>query len=337
MAQNNVIAGAALARGIRNEFANTWQRRYQGLQERLSRSMELAIKSDKIEELWGYFETAPYPQRRPFGEEVPSKPFRARNFTTENFSWDMSVTWRKSDRLFDQLKSLDRQARQGGENFATLPERVFFQMLLATIDPLLLPSIPNAPDGVPIYSALDGDGANRFGVAGGNRETGVDFTTGEGVRTGIINGFERIGQFLDPEGQPAFDPGIIDEGMTIYYPISRSKEFREAVMQGVTQQKITGTAGADVSVSAAVSNVIGDSGMMIRLVGTSRITVDQAFMFLDGFEPKPIFEHVALPLEETVQVEENSDIARKTKQEGVFWNSFRGYGKNLPLGTVRLS
>lgn len=334
---NPVIAGAALARAIRNNFDNTWQTRYRGLQDRLSAAMEMGIQSDKISEVYGYFERPPYPERRDYGDPVVSRPFRARNFETENVSWDISVTWKQEDRLFDQLRGLEAQARLAGENFATLAERVMFQIILAAADPRLLAVIPNAPDGAPIYSATDGGGAARFGIAGGNTVTGVDFTTGQGLRDGLFGVLEQFGGFLDTEGQPAMDPGVIDAGLTVYYPITRTREFREAVQQGVTAQKIPGTGVGDEATAAGVTNVILDSGMSITLVGTSRITVDNAFCFLNEHAPKPLFEQVALPLQENVQVEENSDIARRTKEEGVFWQTIRGYGVNLPLGTIRMS
>ena len=326
MPANHVIAGPALARGLKNTFDNTWMRRYDGLQSRLGRVMEMGIQSTLITELYGYFETAPYPRFRKYGDAVESKPFRARTYEVENFSWDISIQWKQEDRIFDQLRGLERMARQAGENFATLPERIFFQIIRGASDPLLLPVIPGAPDGASIYSATDGSGSARFGVTGGNIVTGSGVATPDAVRSDFFDGLERFSQFQDPEGQPALDAGVIDGPVMIFFNVANWKVFAEAFVQGFTLQG-----------GAAVTNVVLDSGVSVTLVPTQRLTDNDWYMFLENADPKSIFEQVAKPLTEVVQVEENSDISRRTKEEAIFWNTLRGYGVNLPLGTVQIN
>jgi len=339
MAVNAVISGDALARGLRNEFANTWQRRYDGLKDRLGSVMELGVPSDKFEELYGYYETAPYPRRRPWGEAVPSKPFRARNFAVENVAWSISVEWYKHQRLFDQLRDLERAARQAGENFATLGERILFQILTGGSDAALLGTIPTAPDGATLFSATDGSGSDRFGTTGGNviaTGSAAGVGTSEAVRSDFFDGLERMAQFQDPEGQPALDAGIIDQGVTIAFNVANLKVFREAFEQGYTLQKIAGTSTTDISTAAAVTNVIMDSGMAVTLVPTQRLTDDDWFMWLNAHDPKPVFEQVAQPLEEYYEDESNSDRARRLKLEGIYWEAIMGYGVNLPLGIMKV-
>ena len=323
---NQIIAGDALARALSSRFRNTWQRRHKGLEADLGRFMELGISSDKFEEIYGYDEVAMYPERRPWGQDVASKPHRFRNFTVQNVAWDSNVEWFKHHRLFDQLKVLERSARRAGVNYGTLPERVAFQIIQGTTDRKLLGTIPNAPDGVGIYSALDGDSSNRFQVSGGNIESGTGIGSSAAVRTDVFNAIERIGSFLDPEGEPAFDPGVIDQGITVLFGIANTQVVREAFVQART-----------LDGGAAVTNITQDSGMQFHLVPSARITNNAIFVFIDEMDPKPIFEQVAQPLDEQIQVEENSDIARKSKREGIFWETIRGYGVNLPLGTVRIT
>ncbi len=323
---NPIIAGDTLARALSSRFRNTWQRRHKGLQGDLGRFMDLGIGSDKFEEIYGYGEVAMYPQRRPWGEDVVSKPHRFRNFTVANVAWDANVEWLKHHREFDQLKDLERSARRAGDNFATLPERVAFQIMLGTADPKLLGTIPNAPDGAALYSATDGASADRFQVSGGNIIAGTGVGSSAAVRTDVFNALERIGAFLDPEGEPAFDPGILDQGVTLIYGIANKKVLAEAFQQGRT-----------LDGGAAVSNIVMDSGMQFKLIPSARITNNRIHVFIDQMDPKPLFEQVAKPLDEQIQVEENSDIARKSKREGIFWETYRGYGVNLPLGTVRIT
>lgn len=324
---NPVIGGDALARGLSSQFRNTWQRRFRGLRENLGRMMELGIGSDKFEEIYGYFETPPYPRRRPWGEDVTSKPFRARNFTVENVAWDSHVEWFKHHRLFDQLRDLERMAREAGVNFATLAERVFFQIIQGTTDNDLLQTIPNTPDGAGIYSATDGAGADRFLISGGNTLAGGGVGSSEAFRVDVFNALERIAGFKDPEGEPAIDPGLIDQGVSIVFGITNLKFMREAFIQSRTLEG-----------GAAVTNVAMESGMKISLIPSARITANNnIYVFVDAIEVKPVFEQVAQPLDEQIETEANSDIARRSKREGIFWETIRGYGVNLPLGTCRIT
>lgn len=336
MTISTVVGGDALARGLRNEFGNTWKRRYNGIKDKLKSCMEFGIPSDKFEEIFGYFESAPYPRRRPWGEEVPTKPFRARNFKVQNKAWDIAVEWHKHHRTFDQLRQLEQQARQAGENYGTLDERVFFQFLTGASDVTLLDVIPSAPDGAVLYATTAG-GSDRFGISGGNIEPGTGVLTAAAIRTDFFNGVERFARFQDPEGQPAMDAGVIDQGLMIFFNVTNSQVFREAFWQTYTFQKSTGTSTSDTSSAAAVTNVILDSGMKVTLCPTQRITDDDWFIFLTGFEPKPIFQMVAQPLEEHIEVEDNSDRSRRVKIEGIYWEAVHGYGGNLPLGTVKVN
>lgn len=321
-----IIAGDALARGLRSKFRNTWQRRHRGLEADLARFMELGLNSDKFEELYGYDEVAMYPERRPYGQDVASKAHRYRNFTVQNVSWASKVEWFKHHRIFNQLDGIEKSARRAGVNYGTLPERVAYQIIQGTTDRKLLGTIPNAPDGVGIYSATDGDGGARFQVTGGNIEAGTGVGSSAAVRKDVFNALERIGAFLDPEGQPAFDPGVIDSGVTLLHGIKNTQVVREAFKQSRT-----------LDGGAAVTNVTQDSGMQFRILPSARITTDSIYVFIDAMDPKPIFEQVAMPLDEQIQVEENSDIARTSKREAIFWETLRGYGVNLPLGTCRIT
>jgi hypothetical protein len=331
MAITAAITGDALARGLRQEFRTTWRRRFQGMRDAIGTVMELGVPSDKYEELYGYYETAPYPRRRAWGDEVQSKGFRARNYTVANLAWDSSVQWYKHQRLFDQLKDLERAARAAGDNFATLDERVFYQIMQATADNNLLETIPNTPDGAALYSALDGDGDDRFGVSGGNVITGgAGIATSDDIRTDLFAALTRIAQFQDTEGQPAVDPGIIDEGVCIFYNVANEKVFREAFEQGRTLQVVSGEG------VGAVTNIIHDSGMRVTLKPSQRITNDKWYVYVQNFDLKAIFSQEAQALEEFMQLESNSDIARSKKLEGIFWEAIRGFGVNIPLATVKV-
>ncbi|MCH7687710.1 MAG: hypothetical protein IH899_13670, partial [Planctomycetes bacterium] len=77
----NPIQGAeALTPAIRSNFADTYRKKYNGILIGMAAVMELALPSDKFQEVYGYPETAMYPQRVPDGEGMPSKSHRYRSY-----------------------------------------------------------------------------------------------------------------------------------------------------------------------------------------------------------------------------------------------------------------
>lgn len=328
-----VIAGDALARGLSSVFSETWRKRYEADRAALSPVMAFGVPGQGLySPLFGYFESAPYPRRVPFGQSSPSVPFRARNYTVSQLRWAVDVKWQAEDRKFDQLGKLQSMARQAGTNFGTLAERVFFQILTATADTLLLPAIPNAPDGAALFS-----GAARFGVATGNIVTGTGIATAQAIREDFFNAIELFSRFQDPQGQPALPRDAHRQGVTVFYNVVNEQVFREAFVQGRPIQFLAGVDATSPRGVAAVTNVIMDSGQEVRLWPTQRITDNDYVVALNGYDTKPIFEVVETELEENVQVPENSDISRSTREEGIFYNSIRTYGVNLPLGIVQVN
>jgi len=323
----SVIAGDALARGLRNTFAHTYKQTFDGMSAELGKWISLGVPSDKIQELFGYFESAPHPSRRGYGDPVKEKGFRARNYTVDNVSWDLSITWQQHQRLFDQLRDLEAQAHMGGQNFARLPERVFFQYLAESTNVDLLASLPNAPDGAAIFSTTDGASADRFGVSGGNLLTGSGITTAVKIRDDYHDAIAQFLQFQDTEGQPMVDPSDIQgAGVTVIYAPEHLQIFKESFIQART-----------VDGSNTPSNVLLDAGDKITLVASPYISGDDWFVLQNAPQVPLLVQTDAMSLTETVQTVDNSDIARTTKKEGVFWQAIQGYGLNLPLGAIKVN
>ena len=200
------------------------------------------------------------------------------------------------------------------------------QIIQGTTDFTLLDVIPNAPDGAALFSATDGGGAPRFGVAGGNVVTGSGVVTPDNIRTDFFEALERMASFVNPKGEPALDPTIIDQGVCLIYGIGNTKVVREAFVQGRSVQVTQNVGGTENVAATTPTNIILDSGIPVRLKGTSR----------NNFNPKPIFSQVVEALSENTETESNSDRARRTKIEGIFWDAIKGYGVNLPLGAVQI-
>jgi hypothetical protein len=324
-----VVASNVLTAGLRADFWDTYERTYEGIKARLANVMQLDVPSDKLTEIYGYFQSAPYPRRWIRGEEMPNKAFKSVQFSVTNLDWAQRVSWHENDRQDDMTKSLRDRAQAAGEHFATLDERVFFQINNNSTDLDLLPSIPNAADGAALYSATDGDGSDRFGVSGGNIQSGAGVGSPVAIRSDFFKGIQKFRQFQDTEGQPLWDDSVIDSGYTVFFNVTNWQVFAEAFQQGRT----VAATGAS---TAAVTNIIMDAGLRVELVPTQRITGNDWFVYLKGARKKAIFKQNRQPLREWFATMDNSDQARNTKIEYMQWEARYGYGILLPYQAVKI-
>jgi len=325
-----VLAAATLTNGLLSTFSTAYRQQYEGMKENLGRVMDLGLPSVHAQELYAYFKSAPYPRRWERGSTISSKAFASVGFSVTNYDYGLEIGWHKNDREDDVTKSLFDQAQQGGRNWGTLMERFFFECVNASAD--LLPAIPNAPDGAAMYSATDGASAARFGVTGGNIETGGGVASGDAVRADFWSSVARFSQMQDTEGQPLWDKSFLDAGYVVIYGSANEEVFREAFLQGRT------AIGANTATSnAAVTNTILESGLSINLWPTQRITDNDWYVFAVGAQHKAVFEQTRQPLETHEQHMDNSDVARKTKEESVQWDSRHGVGVFLPYQTVKVN
>jgi len=314
---NPVVAGNILAAGLRAEFANTYGPTYTAVKERLSSVMELGIPSDKAVEIFGYLESSPYPQRWVDGENIPSRNFLSRQFSVTNWTWGMQVKWKINDRQDDQTRSLFDQARAAGDHWATLPERLFFQILTSTADATLLPAIPNAPDGLALFAA------NRFGLGAGNIVATGGVATTAAVQANFFGAIAAFGQFQDTEGQPLWGQDKLDQGFTVIYNVANQQVFTQAFMQNLVQ----GTA-------AAPSNVIMNAGLNVTLWPTQRITNNSWYIFMKGAPKKPIFELIRQPLQEHAATMDTSDFVKQTRVEYIQWDSRGSASVAVPYAAI---
>ena len=321
-----IVTANTLTAGIRADFAQAYKSAYSASKERLQSVMDMGIPSDKLPEIYAYFESAPYPRIWNRGDAIPRDAFESVQFNVTNKDWAIRVEWHENDREDDLTRSLMQRARDSGANFATLPERVFFQVLTGATSNDLLQAIPNAPDGAALFSATDGAGDDRFGFSGGNIVTGTGVASSAAVRNDAFNAMEALRSFQDTEGQPLWPDELLDQGFQIIYPVGNDEVFREAFIQGRTLEG-----------GAAVTNIILESGLKLDLWATQRLTGNDWYLFAKGATYKPVFQQIRRPLRESYSNMDNSDEARSTKIEGVQWDSREGFGVMLPYQSLKIN
>lgn len=326
-----VLAGSTLANGLSAHFRDGYGQATGTRQhELLAKVMDLGLPSTARQTPYAYYETAPYPRLNLRGNPVPFKPFASKSFTIINYNYELGIGWHEDDRADDQIQGLYDRASAGGRNWGTLKER--FLVALETSTPGdLLPATPNAADGAALFSATDGASAARFGLSGGNIESGGGVASAAAVRTDFWQARARFAGFQDTEGQPLWDGSFLDKGFVIRYPAAHEELFREAFLQGRT------LAGALTSTSnAAVTNTILESGIPIWLWPTQRLSGNDWYVYAVGSQHKAVFEQTRQDLMETIATRDNSDHARLTGEEWIQWKSRHGVGVFLPYQAVKV-
>lgn len=326
-----IISAATLTAGLRATFSDAYKASYDGAKDKLTKVMDLDLPSDKLTEIYAYYETAPYPRRWARGDEISSKAFKSVGFSVTNFDWGRRVPWHENDREDDQTRTLYDQARQLGQHFGTLDERIFFQLLLSVADNDLLPSIPNSPDGAPLYSTTDGSGAARFGHVGGNIVTGTGITA-EQIQADFFNAVERFKMFRDTEGQPLWDEGMLDGGgYMVIYNVENDAAVKTALkLAAIAQTFVNGT---DLA-AATAPNLVLENGYGVEFWPTQRITDDKIHIVAMGSPHKAIFKQQRRALREAFANVDTSDHSRNTKEEYIQWDSRSGYSVFLPYQQV---
>lgn len=328
---NPVIAGASFAPGLKTEFLRTYYRQYDGIKDELSRVMRLGIPSDKDQERYFFWESAPHIKRWIRGTVMTSKSFRGITYTATNYEWARSVDWHFADEQDDQTKSLADQARSIGQSMALLEERVYFQILTGGTDADLLPSVPTAPDGQNLFATTSDGSAARFGATNGNSLTGTGTSQAQ-LEADFFSVMAQFRLFQDTEGQPLWDKRTLDSPVTIFFASSGTLEqtFASVFQRELTHSVISST-------GAGVSNVIKARGYQVRLVPTQRLTGNSWYATLEGADVKPIFSQLRQSPAEINADFANSDAVRGTGYKSLGIYSRMGFGVSTPYAAIKVT
>jgi phage major head subunit gpT-like protein len=326
MPSSNVSVSELLARGLRLEFRDTYDRAIKEADPHLKNVMVLDVPSDKISEIYGYTESAPHWKRWQRGEEIPRNGFRSRNFTVVNHDWGIAIDWHDNDEQDDQSMSLVSRVRDAAVDAAILPERVFFQILLGSTDNDLLPYTPNAPDGSAFFATTDGSGANRFGATNGNSLATSGIGSTALIQQDFFRAWSQFRLFKDTDSQPLWPPELLNRGITVIYGAQNEQVFRQAFHQLFVQGQ-----------SAAPSNVIVNTNMVSDLWSTPRITDNSWYVFLNSATKKSVFQQVRQSPRDLMEDFVNSDFTRRTKIKAMQFDARYGYGLALPYQGIKIS
>src|SRR5574341_477458 len=272
MPMNVIQANAALTAGIQANFAHTYASSSKAEAAKVSKVMDMGNAAKARTVPLAYFETTDYPEYWPYGEDIPEGNNQAVSYSVTIRRWAKRIRWNRDDVTDELTHTLKQRALQLGEHFGTLHVRILFQMLLGSFDPMLLPTVQNAPDGLSLFSS-----STRFGVAGGNILSGNGVADVASIVRDYYRGIVRFTQQLDTKAQPLHNPGQSDSGIMVIYGTANKEAFEKA-FYGTIQQGI----------NAGLSNDLKDTGKNFELWETARITNNDWFIVLTGDPLKAI-------------------------------------------------
>ncbi len=328
MAGSIVRTGQTLVAGIRGDFWNMYQPTYDGVLSQLGSVCLLDVPSDKRTEIYGARKTMAYPELWPLGDPIPTEGTDSIQFPVTNYRYAKRIQWNRDDRMDNLVGDLFGEARTLGAHFASLPSRLFADVITDT--PNVLPAIPPAADGAALYSTTDGGGGDRFGIADGNLITGTGVATAEQVISDFYAAISQMGGFLNTKGEPFFEPDVNTQSYLVYAPIGLAEVFSQA-FTGQAIHSVVNTSGA------AVSNVILTTGVPVEFRFTTRLTGNSWLLFRKDAPVKAVFMQRREALRESAGTEENSDQARDTGVEYVQYVERLGVGVNVPYATLKVS
>lgn len=197
---------SSLRAGIQNDLMDTWRTEYPTF-EQTWKPMLRMLKWTSIRHAdYSFKESLPFPKRWDYGTGRTRQTLRDCYITCTVFPYELSIPWSAWDESDDQLKDMRTHVQGGARRFMSLPIKFVSEYMNGTA--ALLPNLLNTYDGAGMWSAVDGAGANRLGVAGGNIVTGSGLSP-----AGVMNDFgqaqRRYLQELDPAGQPIFDEAMV--------------------------------------------------------------------------------------------------------------------------------
>lgn len=329
-----IITANLLINGLRTEFADTYEQvRITQADSRLGQLMDLNVQATNRNHDFGYFEASPHMEYWRRGDSIPTESMGSVQFNVPIYEWAKRVPWNKNDRKDDQTQSLMQMARQAGTSAALLPERFAFDLMQGAV--ATLPSVPNAPDGVALYSATDGGGGARFGVTGGNLMT-TSGVTATGIQTDFYLAIQRWLGMQDGKGQPLLAPDILEQGFLIVHPVEITEAMESAFMQ---KRQVTATT-AEGGGAGAKTNLVMDASRNVELWGSPRLTnVADWYIFLKGAPKMPLFflDREGVIELSSLEGDNNGDHTRSTGEEYVQWESRSGGGIALPFGTIKVA
>lgn len=327
-----IIAQATKALGARADFRRIYEDQAAKMDPRVNALIQ-RVGSTAASEVYPYAETAPVIRYWPTGSAIPRDVFTTQNFRVPNWDFGISAMIGLNDEADDQISVVTSRMVQMAESAAALAERNFYLLLAngAVSDAAqLVPIIPTAPDGVGMFSGVDGKGNPRFGAVNGNAIPGSGVGSALAIQTDLSAVLSQFAAFKNTQNQPLFLPSSIQKGVTVFYNSLNNFVWQQAL----NQQQNAVTVGA---AAAPASNITIDSGWKITPVPNSRLTTNTWYAFAEGMPFQAVgWQEREAPVT-TLAEPGNSDASREFKAKLFYLWLRAGLILSLPYGVCSVN
>lgn len=338
MPSNPVSGGLSFAAGLQVNFLRTYRIRYATNDAYLSNCFQRGIPSDKRTEKYFYWTDVPTFTRWDYGKSISVGMFEGVQWSVTNVRFGKKLEWNFDDEADDQTSSMRQHSQDLSKRAAQMDERIFTQLEGNLSDTELLKTVPNAPDGAAYFAATDGNSADRFGYSGGNiKSSASGVADQQSIISDYYTAIEAFKGFQDTHGEPYWDDGDIEGGVTIRFNSDNLQVFEEAFKQVRKIRYIAGTDTTDPRTAAGESNQVQDAGRTVTLWPTQRITNNNWYLYLDAAETKSSFRQDREPVSTKIYDLGNSDKAGDEDVGGFRIKYRAGYSIALPLAAFKVA
>lgn len=295
-------SGALSAAAVKNSFFRSLLRMKQDKQPYLDKLFATGKKSEGVQELHAQVADNVIWRRWPKGEPRKWDSGKEFYYTIVNHEYQAGLRHHKNDRLDDRTGTFQKSLDAAARNYYSLFNEVAHQLLTATSNPELLPSIPNSYYGISLISA-----SHTF-VTGGNTFSGSG-TSATNIETDIFTGSVRF-RDMKMEGKPRrywTTDDVKVEKMIFVIPPELEKVFESLKKGNIIAQDNT-----------AADSIAGRSNILMNRINyyvEPRLTdADDWYIIMDA-DPS-VKPFVKVPREEIVVTNETWPNDSYSKQTG---------------------
>ncbi len=202
-----IDASKTLIPGVDRALKDTFKKLENTFKEQVNRWCRPLSKTELRRSFYAWYLALPAPKIWPYGMPRSLQSFDSVLTYVTLEKIDLSIEWLIRDQTDDLIKDLLSHATNTAERLGLMP-------IILLIEHLNGVAVENsvlelAYDGVPLFSDVDGDGNDRFGVSGGNIYEGTGLTPAAFIND-IFGVQRRFMSFLDETAQkPLFEGGKV--------------------------------------------------------------------------------------------------------------------------------
>ena len=295
-----------------------------------SRYTQLFTRKLKYSQLrlapYGWKGFVPYPTFWPQGMPRNVKTFPSYLMYTFIRKFESTIEWKLDDEKDDLLNDLISQVQLLGKRYQSTP----FILLSEYLNGLAVENgvLQNAYDGVSIFSTVDGDGNDRFGVTDGNIVSGSGTTTAA-IYADLFAVQKRFMNMKDStSNKPIFEPNDVTfQNMFVLMPNSLNLP-----VQKLSEATLLLT---EAGLTAPEKNILAtkfEFGFNPFLTDTN-----DWFVLLKHSYWKPFALRPPQDIESTITNIGNSDKARELGIAGIYTNQRMGVSPWCPFVIIKVT